>query len=137
MGWFRASGTVEILNVRWLFIPWWSKEGQVYWWIKLQNCVRLRRKKTSKFFVGISSKKRKFIIHPEFFDANNIISDPFIENLKRKPNMVHDLLRQMNTPQKKWLENSVKHQIHQILRITRKNGKHNTVEGHMQKMMLY
>ena len=40
-------------------------------------------------------KKRKFIIHPGFFDAKNIISDPFIHNIKRKPNMVHDLSRQM------------------------------------------
>ena len=35
--------------------------------------------------------KRKFIIYPECFDANNIISDPIIQNLKRKLNMVHDL----------------------------------------------
>ena len=84
----------------------------------------LRRNKTSKLFIGITSKKREFIIHPEFFDANNIISDPFIQDLKRKPNMVHDLSRQMNISLKKQrLENSVKHQIHQIIRIISKNGK--------------
>ena len=38
--------------------------------------------------------------------------------------MVHDLPRQMAIPLKKQrLDNSVKHQIHQILRITSKNGK--------------
>ena len=51
----------------------------------------LSRKKTSKFFVGIISQKRRFIIHSEFY---NIISDPLIQNPKRKPNMFHDLSRQ-------------------------------------------
>ena len=38
--------------------------------------------------------------------------------------MVHDLSRQMNISLKKQiLENSVKQKIHQIIRITRKNGK--------------
>ena len=69
-------------------------------------------------------KKRKFIIHPVFFYANNIISDPFIQNLKLKPNMVHDLSRQMKISVKKQrLENIFKHQIHQIICITSKNGK--------------
>ena len=63
--------------------------------LSFKICLHLRKKKTSKFFVGITSKKREFIIHPEFFDANNIISDPFIRNLKRKPNMFHDLPIQM------------------------------------------
>ena len=35
------------------------------------------------------------MIHPELFDAKNIISDPFIQNFKHKPNMVHELSRQM------------------------------------------
>ena len=65
-----------------------------------------------------------FMIYPEFFDANNIISDPFIHNIKRKPNMVHDLSRQMKMSLKKQiLENSAKHHIHQILCINSKNGK--------------
>ena len=38
--------------------------------------------------------------------------------------MVHDLSRKMKISLKKHrLENSVKHQIHQIIRITSKNGK--------------
>ena len=52
-------------------------------------------------FVGIIFKKIRFIIHPEFYDANNIISDPFIHNLKRKPNLFHDLSRQMKISLKK------------------------------------
>ena len=92
--------------------------------LNFKNCLRLKRKKTRNFFVGITSKKIRFIIHPGFFDANNIFSDPFIQNLKRKPNMVHDLSRQIKISLKKQrLDNSVKHQIHQILRITSKNGK--------------
>ena len=58
--------------------------------LNLKNCVRLNRKTTIKFFVGIT-KKRKFIIHPECFDANNLFSHPFIKNIKYKPNTVQDL----------------------------------------------
>ena len=62
--------------------------------LNLKNCVLLRRNKSSKFFVSITLE-RKYIIRPECFDANNIISYTFIHNLKCKPNMVHDLSRQM------------------------------------------
>ena len=56
--------------------------------------------------------------------ANNIFTYPFIQNLKRKPNMVHYLSRQMKISLKIYiLKNSVKYQIHQILRITKNNGK--------------
>ena len=63
--------------------------------LNFQNCVSLRRKTTSKLSLLITYKKRKFIIHPEYFDANNIFSHPFIQNLKHKPNMVQYLSRQM------------------------------------------
>ena len=63
-------------------------------------------------------------MNPEYFDANNIFSHPFIKNLKHKPNMVQDLSRKMKISIKKHIwENSVKHQIHQIQRITGRNGK--------------
>ena len=66
----------------------------------------------------------KFIIHPKYFDASNIFSRPFIKNIKHKPNMAQDLSRQMNISLKKQrLENSVKHQIQQIQRITTSNIK--------------
>ena len=63
--------------------------------LKFKNCVRLKRNTTSKLFVGITYKKIKFIIHPEYFDSNNIFSPPFIQNLKHKPNMVQYLSRQI------------------------------------------
>ena len=44
MGWFCASGTLEILNVRWPFILLWSKEGKVDWWIKLQKLRAVKEK---------------------------------------------------------------------------------------------
>ena len=44
--------------------------------LNLKNCVLLRRKKSSKFFVSITLE-RKYIIHSECFDAKNIISDTF------------------------------------------------------------
>ena len=46
--------------------------------LNFKNCVRSKRNKTSKFSVGITYKRRKFINHPECFDANNIFSHPFI-----------------------------------------------------------
>ena len=63
--------------------------------------MRLKRKKTSKLFVGITYKKIRFIIHPEYFDANNIFSHPFIHNLKHKSNMVQDMSRKMRIALKK------------------------------------
>ena len=46
----------------------------------LKNFVGLKRNTTSKFFVDIIIKK--LIFHPEFFDANNIFSHTFIQNVK-------------------------------------------------------
>ena len=86
--------------------------------------MRLKIKTTSKLFFGITYLKREFIIHPEYFDANIIFPHPFIQNLKHKPKMFQDLSRQIKKALKKQsLENSVKHQIHQIQRITNRNGK--------------
>ena len=49
----------------------------------------------SKFFVGITNKQRKFIIHPEFMVANQEITDQFIRNIKSNPNKVHELTGEM------------------------------------------
>ena len=49
----------------------------------------------SKFFAGITSKQRKYIVHPEFIVANQEIIDQFIQNLKSNPNKVHDLTGKM------------------------------------------
>ena len=92
--WFSASGKVEIINVRWPFITWWSKEVQVYWWIKLQH-LRAFKCKDNKPVLFWCYIKNKFIIHHDFFDANNIFSHLFIQNLKHKPNMVQDLSRKI------------------------------------------
>ena len=63
----------------------------------------------SKFFVGITNKQRKFIIHPEFMVANQKITDQFIQNLKSNPNKFHDLAGEMNKSLKKQiLETSIK-----------------------------
>ena len=64
--------------------------------LNFKDCVCLRIKTTSKFFVGFISKNRKFIIHTECFGANNIFSHPFIHNIKHKPNMVQDLSIKIN-----------------------------------------
>ena len=55
--------------------------------------MRFKRKSTRKLFDGITYKKIKFIIYPEYFNANNIFSHPFIQNLKHKPNMVQDQIK--------------------------------------------
>ena len=58
--------------------------------------MRFKRNTTNKFFVGITYKKGRFIIHPEYFDANNIFSHPFIQKLKHKPNIFQYLSKQIN-----------------------------------------
>ena len=124
IGWFCALGKVETLIVRWPFIRWISEEGNVHWRIKLQKLHAFKEKYNKQVICCYDIQKIKFIIHPEYFDANNILSHPFIHYLKHKPNMVHFLSRQMKISLKKQrFENSVKHQIHQRQLITDTNGK--------------
>ena len=63
--------------------------------LNFTKCMQLKRLQKSKFFVGITGKRRKFIIHPEFMVANHKITDQIIQNLKSKPNKVHDLTGEM------------------------------------------
>ena len=63
--------------------------------------MHLRRIQKIKFFVGITVKQRKFIIHSEFMFANHIIADQFIQNLKRNPNKFHELPIEMMRSLKK------------------------------------
>ena len=58
--------------------------------------MQLKRIQKNKFFVGITLKKRKFIIHPEFMVANQKLTDQFIHNIKSNPNKFHDLTGEMN-----------------------------------------
>ena len=53
--------------------------------------MHLKRSMKSKFFVGITNKQAKNIIHPDFMVDNKEITDQFIQNLKRKLNKVHHL----------------------------------------------
>ena len=78
----------------------------------------------SKFFVGITNKQTKYIIHPEFMVENQEITDQFIHNLKSNPNKVNDLTGEMKKSLKKQiLETSIKPQIQKITRITYNIGK--------------
>ena len=107
--------------------------------LNLENCVYLRRKTTSKLFVGIAYKTINFIIHPEYFDASNIFSYPFIHNLKNKPNMVQYLSRQMKIPLKiyiDWRIFSNSKYIKYYASLARM-VKHNTMEGNMRKTKLF
>ena len=93
--------------------------------------MELKRIQKIKFFVGITDKQRKFIIHPEFMVVNETITDQFIRNLKSNPNKVHDLTGEMKRSLKKQrLEKSNKPQIHKITLITENNGK---IEYHGRK----
>ena len=47
-GWFHASVTVEILNVLWPSITWWSNEGQGDLWIKLQKLRAFKDKENNQ-----------------------------------------------------------------------------------------
>ena len=86
--------------------------------------MQLKRILKSKFFVGITNKQRKYIIHPEFMVANQEITDQFIQNLKSNPNKFHDLTGETKKPfKKKRLETSIHPQIHKISHITDSYGK--------------
>ena len=82
--------------------------------------------------------KKKFIIHPEYFDVNNIFSHPFIQNIKHKTNMVQDLSIKMGIALKNRYWRAVSNG-----KYTKYNAslggmvKHNTVDGCMRKTKLY
>ena len=63
--------------------------------LSFKKYMQLKRLLKSKFFIGITNKQRKYIIHPDFMVDNEEITDQFIENLKRIPNKVHDLTGEM------------------------------------------
>ena len=78
----------------------------------------------SKFFIGITNKQRKYIIHPDFMVSNQEITDQLIQNLKSNPNKVHDLTGEMKKSFfLKRLETSIHPQIQKISRITDIIGK--------------
>ena len=86
--------------------------------------MQLNRSLKSKFFVGITNKQRKYIIHPDFMVVKQEITDQFIQSLKSNPNKVHDLTGEMKISFKKQrLETSIHPQIQKISRITDSNGK--------------
>ena len=64
--------------------------------LKFKNCMSFKRNKTRKSFVRIKVKGRKFIIRAKYFDAKNISSHPFLQNIKHRPNVVQDLSKPMN-----------------------------------------
>ena len=49
----------------------------------------------NKFFVVITNKQRKDIIHPDFMVANQKIIDWSIQIIKSNPNKVHNLTGEM------------------------------------------
>ena len=63
--------------------------------LNFKKCMQLKRILKSKFFVVITNKRIKYIIHPEFMVANQEITDQFLHNLKSNPNKVHDLTGEM------------------------------------------
>ena len=105
--------------------------------LNYKNCMCLKIKTTSKLFVGITNNKIKFIIHPEYFDANNIFSKSFfgISNIKKG---VQDLSKQINKALKYIDLIKVSNS-----KYTKYNAslsgmvKQNNVDGHMGKTKLY
>ena len=63
--------------------------------LNFTNCMHLDIIQKIKFFVGITVKQRKFIIHPELMVAKHKIADQFIQNIKSNQNKVHDLPSEM------------------------------------------
>ena len=58
--------------------------------LKFKNCMRFKRK-TKIFFCWYYSQRKKFYYSCGMFDANNIFSCQFIQNMKHTPNVVKDL----------------------------------------------
>ena len=65
--------------------------------LNFKKCMQLKRLLKIKIVVGITTKQKIYIIHPDFMVANQEITDQFIQNLKSDPNKVHDLTGEMNT----------------------------------------
>ena len=63
MEWFCASVIVEILDVCWLLITWWSQEGKVDWWIKLQKLRTFKDKDNKQVLCWYYLKKLSFILN--------------------------------------------------------------------------
>ena len=63
--------------------------------LNFKKCMHLKRSTKSKFFVGMTNKQIKYIIHTDFMVHNKEITYQFIHNLKRKPNKVHNLTGEM------------------------------------------
>ena len=106
--------------------------------LNFTNCMHLNRKTTSKFVVGITYKNINSIIRPEYFDANNIFSYPFIQNIKHKPNMVQELSRKMKIALKNRDQITVSNRKHtkyyaSLVEI----AKQNNVDGRMRKTKFY
>ena len=50
--------------------------------LNFKKSMHLKRSMKSKFFVWITRKQRKYIIHPDFMVDNEEITDQFIQNIK-------------------------------------------------------
>ena len=100
--------------------------------------MQLKRLLKSKFFVGITFKERKYIIHPGIMVANQEITDQFIQNLKSNPNKVHELTGEMKKSVKirDWKQVSI-HKYKKNQASLTVMVKLNTWEGHMQTMKLH
>ena len=66
-----------------------AKKDKLIYELNFKKCMQLKRSLKSKFFVGITNKQIKYIIHPDFMVANQEITDQFIQNVKSNPNKVH------------------------------------------------
>ena len=99
--------------------------------------MNFKRETTSKLFFGIADKNRN-IIHAEYFDAKNIFSRPFIQNLKHKPNRFHDLSKKLRTNFKNRDWRTVPNIKYNKYNVSLEGMvKQNTMDERMQKTELY
>ena len=100
--------------------------------------MQLKKLLKSKFFVVITNKQIRYIIHPEFMVTNHKITDQFIQNIKINPNKVRDLTGEMKKSLKnrdwKQVSNHKYTTSHASLTIM---VKLNTLEGHIQTVKLH
>ena len=76
--------------------PLCAKKDKLIDELNFKKCMQFKRLLKRNFFIRITNKQRKYIIHPDFMVANQEITYQFIQNINSNPNKVHDLTGEMN-----------------------------------------
>ena len=67
MGWLDMQA--ELKSFMYVDRPLRAKKEKLIDELNFKKCMQLKRLLKSKFFIGITNKQRKYIIHPDFMVA--------------------------------------------------------------------